>query len=469
MDKPILPEEQRNPEDASGQQPAHENPAQGVGAYAAHSSYGPADLTAESWEKSKRPWNATPEGRLAIRLFSRGIMGAAFFTAGGMLNRKLMHDTGVHGMHYEEGYTAGKYDATKPFSEQDNPLKFIAKMIDTFVGKPIELTVHAVTGSEATAKNAVRFRPTKFKNFEYSTYEAARVAGKPVPDLYRGRSLGNEIVNVTFDFFCASIGDAFGRDIAGLVDPNVKKKWVKDGHVDVPEALKTMMKTTWRYVSYNGGEDWAVALPYVYFMKGQRHVIDKISPGFAYDFDRGLNGGSFKIDKQGNVIGNYNIEGMIDLQNRFTVYNMGTLAYREAYDFVDRKLKGKHAVLYGSPDKDTTNQTLTEKASNIVKWLARSVVKGGIFMTPAVPFFWITRTPQTKYRGLFIHTDEHGRAMTLNYENQATLKRVEGWRAARATGKAPQGEEPFRKYENVYANEFRPPDYSSNEATGFTR
>ena len=418
-------------------------------------AYNPG-ITQQNWEKGHAAWNESAGGRLAIRLFSRGVMGAVFFTAGGLLNRKWMHDM-------EEG--GSKYDATKKFSEQENPLQVVAKAIDTFVGKPIEFTVRTITGSEALAKRAVRFRPTKFKDAEAALYGAAQKAGTALPRVYRGRSLGNETVAVTFDFFCASIGDAWGRDIAGFIDPNVKHKWIKDGRVDVPEAVKTLGKTMWRYVSYNGGEDWAVAIPYVYFMKGQRSVINHFSPGFAYDFDRNLNGGSFKIDKQGQVIGNYNVEGAVDLQTRFTVYNMGTLLYRELYDYVSRKLRGKNAALYGAPDQDLSKKTMGEKTADVFKWMARAAIKGGIYMTPATPFFWMTRTPQTKHRGVFVHVDEHGRAMTLNYENQIQKKVVDGWHDARTTGQQ-AGPEPYRKYENVYANELPHEANPHNAKTG---
>ena len=43
---------------------------------------------------------------------------------------------------------------------------------------------------------------------------------------------------------------------------------------------------------------------------------------------------------------------------------------------------------------------------DVAKWVARSVVKGVVIMTPAVPFFWITRTNQNKHRGLFIHPEQ---------------------------------------------------------------
>lgn len=435
----------------------------------------PAKFSQEAWDKSKLPWNATPQGRLAIRLFSRGIMGSAFFTAGGMLTRKWMHDETVFKGRFtdlEEGYHGGKYDASKPFFEQDNPLKKIAKLIDVGVGKPIEGAVKLVTGSEEIAARSVRFRPTRYKDAmhhaymrEMEAYQSAVASGlrgdalPKMPKYYRGRSLGNEAVSITFDFFSASIGDAMGRDIAGWFDPNVKKNWIdKDGKIDAAAGARSLAKSGWRYLSYNGGEDWAVAIPYAYFMKGQRSVIGKLSKGWEHDFDRSLHGASFKtvthLDSHNHVkpgqtpysiTGNYNLEGALDFQNRFVAYNIGTLAYRELYDYTARKLQGKHAVLYGSPD-EAAPEGLLGKTANIGKWLVRSAIKGGIYMTPSVPFFWITRVPQNNHRGMFINPED-GRA--LCYE-QPIVNRAG-----------------HTHYKVVYANDL-PKNGQHNSATGLS-
>ncbi len=340
----------------------------------------PIDLTRKSWEATNNRslgWSEDPKSRLAIRMFSRGVLGAAFFTAGGILTKKWM--TGENAYH-----------ATESFSQQKNPLQVIAKLIDTVAGKPIETTVAAVAGKEAGLAS-VRFRSTRYTTF-----------GKEM----RGRSLGDEAVNITFDFFCASIGDAWGRDIAGIIDPNTKKTWIDDkGNINVSKAVQQAITKATRYVTYNGGEDWAVAIPYAYFMKGQRELLDRATPGFKYDFDRQLNGGSFRL-KDNQIVGNYNKTGMADLQSRFTVYNIGTLMYREAYDYAGQLLKGKDAHLYGSPEGQHEHKNLLGQAGDLLKWTARSAIKGTIIMTPSVPLFWMTRTPQTKHRGLFIDPEK---------------------------------------------------------------
>jgi len=331
------------------------------------------DLSSSAWEKSKLPWNETVQGRLAVRTLSRGVLGAAFFTMGGWYARR------AEGM---AGYVPGQKINWK------KPLHWVAGGVDTFVGKPISFVVKTVTGSESLGKRAVSFRPTMAHN-GYA------------------RSLGEEVVGITTDFFCASIGDAMGRDIADMFDRNVEKKWLdKEGHIKPMAAVKGLAKTAWRYVSYNGGEDWAVAIPYAYFIRGQRAVLSKFSPGFEYDSDRSLNGGSHKVDEHGKRVGNYNAVGALDLQSRFTVYNIGTLMYREAYNYVANKMQGKQAHLYGAQDRPVEHRGLLGNAEYLTKWAVRSVLKGTLYMTPSVPFFWITRTPQSKYKGAFINPEK---------------------------------------------------------------
>lgn len=415
MDKPLSSNDKKDNLGLQETTPANSTAAttadfsqNGLGAYGTNGNH-PIDLSSRgglsrvAWQHAGEEWNRDWKKRLAIRVFSRGMLGAVFFTAGGLLAQKWMLGKGTG------------YDPAKGFLEQKNPLQFIAKTIDTVIGKPIA----AVFGEEA-----VRFRPTHHRR--------ENVLSKTT----WGRSLGDEMVMVTFDFFSASIGDALGRDIVGWVDPNAKKGWQDDqGNFSLPTALKNMLKTTWRYVSYNGGEDWAVALPYVYYMKGQRALINHFSPGFKYDFDQGLNGGSHKVagnpfladgkaintKHRPEVIGNYAAEASWDLQGRFTVYNIGTLMYREAYDYIADKMAGRQTALYGAPDKQESKSVLG-KAADVAKWVARSVIKGGIYMTPAVPFFWITRANQAKHRGLFIHKDL---GMMVTFKDDAERKKFE--------------------------------------------
>lgn len=403
MDKPSsAPQEKETTpsQDTGAQAQAANPPAMASDRTASFGSYGPQSaaidprLTSDAWKDSRNTaWSSTMHGRIAIRAFSRGLLGAAFFAAGGLLTTKWM---------------AGKnaYDHGKTFLEQKNPLQRVAKVIDFAIGKPIYLLAEKIAGEQA-AINFVRFRPTKYRGMQ----------GNLPAD---GRSLGSEVVNVTFDFFAASIGDALGRDLADMVDPHNQKPWRdEDGHLDLAGAVKKAGKRAFRYVTYNGGEDWAVSIPYVYFMKAQRRVIDRISPGFKYDSDRALQGGSFKVDDNCKVIGGYGTAGAIDLQTRFTFYNIGTLMYREVYNHIADKLQGKPSSLYGAPDADKSDKTLTQRfVVDPFKWTLRSAVKGIIYMTPSVPLFWITRSPQHRSKGVFVNQKrgilEHSTGSRIN-------------------------------------------------------
>lgn len=404
MDKP-LPEIKKDIDVSKRDEPSPALPASGAAAPASKpdssspqvtiSAYAP-ELSYKNWVESRKNlrWDSTPQGRATIRLFSRGVLGAAAFAAG---NWYVNHGGGMSGYKPDIEFSGIKYN---------KPLQYVAKSIDTVFGKPIKFTARLFGASEQAAENLVRFRPTS-GHFGRN-----------------GRSLGEESVNVTFDFFCASIGDAIGRDIANILDPHVKHDWKDEkGHIKYPEAARNVAKSLWRYVSYNGGEDWAVAVPYAYYLRGQRKLINHFSPGFSIDSDRGFNGGSFKVDKDGKITGNYNLEGMLDLQGRFTAYNIGTLMYREVYNHIGAKLHGEKSSLYGSvDDRKNEKQGIAQNIGNLCKWMARSVVKGIIYMTPAVPFFSIFRTSQSKYKGLFINPDMEANLCYKAIDNQGNDK-----------------------------------------------
>lgn len=333
------------------------------------------ELSYKNWEDEQKNlrWDSTPQGRAVIRLFSRGVLGSVGFALGSW--------------YVNRGGAMSGYSANMKLSEISpyNPLQYIAKSIDTLVGKPIAFIAKSVGKSPEQTANLINFRPTN----------------------NGGRSLGHEAVVITFDFFCASVFDAFGRDIANILDSKVKHDWKdENGKIDYKKAFKEAGKSAWRYVSYNGGEDWAVSVPYAFYLRAQRNFINKHSPGFGYDSDLARNGGSFKVDSTGKVTGNYNLEGMLDLQGRFTAYNIGTLMYREVYNHIANKINGLDTTLYGSAsEKKDKKQTIGEKISEPFKWVVRSVIKATIYMTPAVPFFHIFRTPQTSDRGLHINRD----------------------------------------------------------------
>ena len=302
------------------------------------------------WQEQKRPWSATSEGRLAIRTFSRGIMGAAFYSWAG---NKAVADL-------------KNYDAANP----QNALQHMAKFFDVAIGKPIE---------KVFGEQAVQFRPT----LETGT-----------------RSFGPEMVINTFNFAMASTGDALGRNILGLFDPAAEKKWRnKDGKLSFPGAVKTVTGIATNSLGAQM-EDWFVSIPYTFQKKFQHRLIDKFSPGFQYDADRALNGSSFKLDEEGNITGSYSLESAIDFQGRFTAYNFGTLMFRDL----------KEGIKGARKDSDGSKKSIRPKSILMApitgtRYMMKSALKTTIYMTPAIPVFWSTRPSQLKNRGIALLPD----------------------------------------------------------------
>jgi len=324
-------------------------------------------------------WSDTTKGRVMIRLFSRGIVGSAAFALGGRYANKHLKD-------YEH------YDWNP-----NEPLHWVAKGFDTVIGKPISWAARTIGGAEKGEEyvnSATRFR-TKAYFFDKKIGH------------YAGRSLGAEMVQVSFDFACASMGDASTRNIIQAFDPNVQKPWIVDGKFDADKWMESVGRATWRVLTKNAGEDWGAALPYVYQMKWQRQAISKLFPGSKLMLDYGWNGGSLKVDHMGKVNGDYQLAGALDLQGRFVGYNWYTLMYRDGYDAISRNVKKWHDHGFQLDAKlpDNPIESVLGGVGNTIRYVAKSFVKANLYMQPAVPFFWAFRTPQTKWRASPVSPD----------------------------------------------------------------
>lgn len=379
MDKP-LPDKEENVtrvENAKGAQDTavQKNP----------DDYDPA-LTEKAFDEStKTALKDTPQGRAVIRAFSRGVLGTAAFAIGGLYAGRSM-----------KNYTPDKKIV---FGEQGSWIQYIARFYDVAFGKPLKATANFF------GRDGEKF----VNNFRSSVY----FPSYKTP----GRSLGHEVVMVTFDFASMSVGDFWGRKIAHTIDPKSERpKWKReDGSIDWGEAAKSFGHNWWTALTYSAGEDWAVAVPYVMSM---RHIttplVDKMIPGYRYDFDLNNFGGGIKIDKAGKVVGNFTTAGVINLWERFTTYNVGTLLFREAYNYSGNRIK--HAWKTGEipslidQDPDHPVRSAPEKlwaaTKQFVNWGARGTVKAVTYMIPSVPFFWVTRVPQNKFRGAFINPEK---------------------------------------------------------------
>ena len=372
-------------------------------------------LFGSSGNFEKPAWSDSTSGRVWIRMISRGIVGAAFFTLGGHFATKMMKS-------YEpELFSLKNLSPTQTVAKiVQNPLHSIAKAIDVFPGKII---------GKLAGPDAVRFRPySRFHNYDgFADVLSNANMGHKANQFMFGRSLGSEIVNVTFDFFCASIGDAATRNIIQAFDPNVKQPWIIDsdgkptarghGHFDLGKWAQSVGRAAWRVFSYNAMEDWAAALPYVYFMKWQRQAINNIGrdpnswaakagfvgDGFNRQADANNPGASVIVDKNGMRSGTQAWCGALDLHGRFIVYNWFTLMYREAYDTIGHALKEwhKHDYKFELPHIGNPITTAIDSVVDTARYVTRSFIKANIYMNPAMLCFWPMRVGQSAWKGTY--------------------------------------------------------------------
>ncbi len=336
-------------------------------------------------------WMDRTSTRTAVRLISRGIFGAAAFALGTRYARDQMRN------YHPEDW---KFDSKKP-------LQAVAKGFDTVFGTPIKAVLRPLVGAKR-AEDLVWFRRNAYY-WNRAPHDVPSALAATMNRLPLGRSLGAEMVVTSFDFSCASAADAAVRNIIYTLDPNVKKPWRdEEGNFDLRKLLAYTGHTTWRILTKNAGEDWAVALPYVFQMKLQRRLIGKMAAGSKLYLDHGWNGGSYQLDDRGKVIGDYQKSGALDLQLRFTGYNWYTLMYRETYDAIGRglaswKKNGFSLSLPGLPEHPVAD-TLTG-VKDLGRYIIKSFIKANLYMQPSVPFFWVFRTPQSKWRSGPLNAD----------------------------------------------------------------
>lgn len=377
---------------------------------------------------TQKAWADSTKGRVAIQMVSRIFFGAAAFAWGNRVASKQMMD-----------YTP------ETFNPKNAPaLQWIAKGIDMTLGKGIKAAVSAIApeGKKALwADEAVSFRHKGyFRN---------------IPGNLAGRSLGAEMVGITFDFASMSTGSAVARNVIQSFDPALKKPWNdKDGNFSAEEWAKSIGRSSLRIFTKNQGEDWGAALPYVYQMKWQRQLLSKKFTGFKLTSDRGWNGGSMIVDKAGKVIGDYQLAGLLDLQFRFSGYNWYTLMYREAHDEIGKTWKKwqEDGFKIELPKIDNPINDIAGAVVHPFRYAAKSFVKSHLYMIPSVPFFWITRTPQTKWRAApisFSEVWEHQNA----YGSRVPLEHSESHPYVDIASK----EERFASNTAVFANKLTEP------------
>jgi hypothetical protein len=342
------------------------------------------------WQKPDKHWTDTPLGRAGIEFASRITLGGMFFALmGASDSAKKLQD-----------YDPKSYQQHRAEGGKNTWLEHIAYGIDRTIGVAMKRTLTACYGGDdaaiAKADAALRFRETRKHN------------KLNVP----GRSLGAEMTIVTADFAAMSVGSGIMRQVfMGALNPSERKAWLKDGSFDLGHTVKRLASKAWEILSYNAGEDMAVAAFYVPLMRSIRNLIDKVSPGFKYGSDRVDNGASIVVDDKGNIQSHQQIAGMADLQIRFTVYNVLTQLYRDGYNGVAQKLRewrDKHFVL-STPEFIKDPISIPERMVNTVKgtsrYLAISSIRSILQMTPSMPFFSLIRIPASKPMGLAVHPE----------------------------------------------------------------
>ncbi len=410
----------------------------------------------EQGHRNHDRWMDSWQGRLAIRTFSRGLLGAAFMTAGDLAMRG--YDPYLI---EKELANPGTY---KEVTKVHKGLARVAKAIDFGIGRPIKAVVRAFAGEEA-ALRAVTFREsstfsaealreanaefwkemanvnrsntaiasTRLKLDEFAATaqtargeEANRFYDESFqyvqenlehlifphvthPYLY-GRTLGDEAVRVTFSFALGSGGDAIGREIVANLDPNVRHDWVENGRINYTRLAEHAAHVAWNIVTYNAGEDLFAGVPYVYTMKLlNRKALPYFAPGAEVALDTQLT--NFSINDQGHVTGDYTATRAVDFQVRFMLYNYLTLMFRDVYNqasnFFGEHDKAGHIADMVSHWGTHPVETTLHSASETGKYLAKSLIKSVIYMAPSVPFFWCSRVPQRQYFAGFTGT-EHG-------------------------------------------------------------
>jgi hypothetical protein len=370
---------------------------QSFGQYLFGSTYADPALAARGVGTPQANWTSYTSSRILVRLFSRGLMGATFYS---LANRWIPGQL--------RGYTAeGAIDAARP-------IQYLARGFDIAYGKPIQAYVKqhykwigkSTEEAQELAHSATAFRVKK-------DFSLAQDGSQ------MGRSIGSEVVGMSGDFAAGSVGDAWGRQIANMFDPNqvngyrdkdgkVHPWHDEDGHWNYGNFAKSVGKNAWQIFSKNQGEDWAAALPYVYQMRFQRVALDKVYRGFGVSSDHQFNGGSWRMNQHGELIDSYAKAGALDLQVRFTGYNWYTLMYRDLYDNISERVKHyRQTGDFSSPETETGHDGLLNNTAHMFRYIAKSAIKATIYMTPAVPFFWITRTPQTKAHGMGVIVDSH--------------------------------------------------------------
>lgn len=357
--------------------------------YTPHASTGPGPA---SWavdenfwlKEGGKHWTETPTGLATIEFVSRITLGGIFYSW-------MNNSQSLAAMRQYDPSTYNRANATY--------LEHISYLIDKTLGTGIKKLHHGIYGDEEKTQKFLRFREN-------------RLDPKPGPP---GRSLGAEMTIVTADFAAMSAGSAIMRNtLLGIFNPNERKAWLdKNGKFNAAHILQRTGRKAWEILSYNAGEDMVVALPYVFSLRFIRNSIDKfISPGFKWGSDAVDNGGSVVVNRHGSVMDDLQAAGALDLQARFTIYNVFTQYYRDFYNSIAERWKNdwkQNGFRISIPDllkePEKLPERLYQNTMGSLRYLTISTIRSILQMTPTVPFFWGIRVPASKVTGMAVHPE----------------------------------------------------------------
>jgi len=405
----------------------------------------------DPWSKEElkdkgEPLYASFGGRVAIRTFSRGVMGVAGMMAGDLIMRD--YDPQFLRKAREmakEGNTAAWENAGWAHKGVDYLVRGIDATIKPLIQEGIARPIASLRGMEAEqAEDFVR-SSTRFRTKVNCSANALAEAREVMQDYYKtptgekrvyhedtyrdwlknlpaekkdkldirklnGRDLGHEIVDVSLGFSLMSTMDALGRNIVGVLDPNVKKDWKnEDGSIDAKKLGESVLKSGIDIATYRQAEDWAAALPYVYTMRALRNNYSKTKENSKFTIDNNT-GSTFVVNgKTGEIAGDTLKDSALNFQSRFMFYNFYTSMYRDSYQHVAHKIHDMESKEQSAAEsfkfKMPTAEDVLSTAREAVDYTAVSFVKSMTWMAPAVPFFWAPRMAMSRTNSRAIYND----------------------------------------------------------------
>lgn len=452
--------------------------------------------TKEELQTKGEPLYASFGGRVGIRMFSRGIVG---ITAGTIADLVMRDYDPVFMRKAQQMVKEGNVETYESIPLMHKGVDYIVRGIDAtlkpLIQEGIARPLGYLKGKEGEELENFVFNSTRFKTKINSSSNSLAEAREVMQDYYatkhggerkydegsyrewlktlpeeklkkldvrqlNGRDLGHEIVDVTFGFAAMSVGDALGRNLVGVFDPNVKKDWLnKDGSIDIPKLGKSSLDAAIDIMTYRQGEDWAVALPYVYTMRALRAGQSKAHENVKFTLDNN-NGSVFVADaKTGDISGDTLKSSALNFQSRFMFYNFYTSMFRDAYQNVLHKI---HDV-----DADKSQDILSQKkhesvlgevGSDIreaIDYTAVSFIKSMTWMAPVVPFFWAPRIALSRsnaraiYNNLPLENGQTGMGVVTSSPATPIISTGPNWESEEQVfGR--NGHTPVSKYEREF-------------------